>query len=236
MSHILVTTAPLARRSLLAGAAAGACLVARPALAANAQQEMVDDATKTIVSFSGEGAHPDFSKQLHDSVAVLIVPRLIKAGFIIGGEGGGGVMLVREKPADGWSPPAFYSLASASIGLQAGAQSAETVMLVRSRKALDRLMSDKVKLGADAGLAVATIGAGLEGSTTTAAGADILAFARAKGLYGGISFEGSVLAADAEANHAYYGVAATPRQILFERKADNRGTAQLRARLDAAAT
>lgn len=234
MSKLASAAPPLARRSILVLVPAVAAVASGRALAANAQQQMVDDAADTIARFAGESAHPDFAKQMQGAVGVLIVPKLIKAGFIIGGEGGGGVLLARDSTAAGWSSPAFYSLASASIGLQAGAQSSETVFVIRSRTALERLMADKIKLGADAGLAVVTVGAGVEGSTTTAAGADILAFSHSKGLYGGLSFEGSVVNPDEEANRSYYGKPVTARQILLDGAASNAGATRLRARLNSA--
>lgn len=235
MSHIFVTAPPLARRALFVLGGGVLALAARPAFGANAQQEMIDSANRTIANFTGDGAPSEFERHMKSAVGVLIIPQLIKAGFIIGGEGGGGVLLARGGSGAGWSAPAFYSLASASVGLQAGAQASETVLVIRTRKALEKLLEDKVKFGADAGLAVVSIGGGVEGSTTTAAGADIIAFSRSKGLFGGVSLEGSVISPDPEANSAYYGRPVTPREILFEGKGGKDGAAALRTRLNAVA-
>jgi lipid-binding SYLF domain-containing protein len=131
----------------------------------------------------------------------------------------------------GWSYPAFYRVTAGSVGLQIGAQEAETVFMIMSDEALQKLMSDELKLGVDAGAAVVDAGSGIEGSTTTNFGADILAYARAEGLYLGASFEGAVVSPDDDANQAYYRQAATPEAIIEDTTVQNAEADPLRAAL-----
>ncbi len=94
--------------------------------------------------------------------AVLIVPRLIKGGFIVGGEGGDGVLMARRR--NGWSDPAFYVIGAASFGLQVGLEQSEMILLVMSEKGLNGIMHDQFKIGAQAGITVVTLGSGVEGA------------------------------------------------------------------------
>ena len=122
----------------------------------------------------------------------MICPRVFKAGFIFGGEGGACVLLARAGNGT-WSYPAFYGMGSGSFGLQIGIQDAEFIMMIMTEKGLHAMLDSQFKLGADASLAVATIGVGVQGSTTGALGADIVAFSQSRGLFGGISLEGSLM-------------------------------------------
>ncbi|MDA8232075.1 MAG: lipid-binding SYLF domain-containing protein [Magnetospirillum sp.] len=159
--------------------------------------------------------------------AVLIVPNLVKGGFLFGAEYGTGVLLTRS-PDGGWSGPAFYSVASGSFGLQIGLQDAETLYVIMSDGGLSAIMNNRMKLGADAGIAMVIVGAGAEASTTTNAGADIYAFNNAVGAYGGVSLEGSAILPRHAWNAAYYGGNPTPEDILLARKVDNPQADRLR--------
>ena len=151
---------------------------------------------------------------------MLIAPSLVKAGFIIGGEGGVGVLMARD--SGGWRGPVFYDIAKGGIGLQAGVQVSETVLVVRTERGLQKLLSDKVSLGGDVSIAVATVGAGVEGSTTTNMDADIVAFSNAKGLFGGASLDGTVIVPEEDWNRAYYGQSLTAENILRTNVSDGK--------------
>ena len=145
---------------------------------------------------------------------VVVLPHVFKAGFIGAAEGGSGVLLARQA-GGGWSGPVFYTLAGGSIGFQIGVQDAEVILIVRSEKALNAILQHQAKFGADGGITVGVFGAGVEGSTTTAAGADILAVARSRvGLYGGISLEGSGLVRRNDLIQAVHGPGVTPQAIV----------------------
>ena len=144
--------------------------------------------------------------------AVMVVPQLVKGGFFIGGEGGNGILMARHGAH--WSYPAFYVLASASFGLQIGLEVAEVVLFVMSDRALDAWMRDEVKLGGQAGLTVLVLGSNASAATTMNGGADVIAWAKSKGAYAGITLEGSVIRPRNEWNTAYYGHPTTPSEVL----------------------
>jgi lipid-binding SYLF domain-containing protein len=169
----------------------------------------------------------DPRKVLGKARAVMICPRVFKAGFILGGEGGSCVLLARAGNGT-WSYPAFYGMGSGSVGFQIGVQDAQFVMMIMTEKGLRAVLDSQFKFGADASLAIATIGAGIQGSTTGALGADIVAFSQTRGLYGGVSLEGSLMGQRTEWNRAYYGRELGSRQIVLDMQASNPGADPLR--------
>lgn len=175
-------------------------LVAR---AADSVERMkLDPNLKTLM------AHVDTAR------AVVVLPHVIKAGFIGAAEGGSGVLLARLA-GGGWSGPVFYTLAAGSVGFQIGIQDTEVVLIVRTEKALNAILQHQAKLGADGGITVGVFGAGVEGATTTNIGADVLAIARSRlGLYGGVSLEGSGLVRRNDFIEAVHGPGVTPQAIV----------------------
>lgn len=202
--------------------------VARPALAQADQQALIDSATRTIDELATLGDNTaDFTNMLRRARAAMLCPSVIRAGFIFAGQGGACILVARDG-AGSWSSPAFYGLGSGSFGVQAGAQQAQIAMLIMSPKGLEAVLNSQFTIGADAAIAVATVGAGIGGATTAAAGADIVAFARARGLFAGIALEGSLLSTRPEANRAYYGRDASARQIVLDMAAHNPAADPLR--------
>jgi lipid-binding SYLF domain-containing protein len=144
-------------------------------------------------------------KLLADAQGVAIVPRVVKAGFVVGGRGGHGIVMVREK--DGrWSDPVFINLGGASVGLQAGVESTDVVLVFRSRKSLDRLLEGKGKitLGADASLAAGPIGRNALAGTDAKLEAEILSYSRSRGLFAGVSFDGAVIRTDSASTAMFH--------------------------------
>jgi len=175
------------------------------------------------------GGTSDARNLLRRSKGVMVCPRIFKAGFFFGGEGGGCVMVGRT--ASGWSNPAFYSLGSGSFGLQIGIQDAEIVFLILTDKGLQALLDSQFKVGADASIAVATIGGGVSGSTTAALNADIVAFAQTRGLFAGISVEGSLISTRSDWNQIYYGQPMAAQQLVISGQGSNPGADPLREML-----
>ncbi len=194
-------------------------------------QALVDKARLTVDAFRGDPNMGAMRDLVARAKAVLVVPQLLKAGFIIGGEGGSGVLLTRSDA--GWSAPAFYSMAAGSIGLQIGAQASEVVLIFMTERAIDAVLHNKVKLGADASAAAGPVGVGIEAATTTNLRDDIYTYARSKGLFAGASFEGAVLSEREKFNSAYYGGPVSPAEIIMQRTVDREGANALRAALDA---
>lgn len=206
-----------------------ALLVPAAARAQTEQQSLVDRATLSVQEMLSDQSNPDARSLLRDAKGVMLCPRVFKAGFILGGQGGGCVLVGRGP--QGWSSPAFYGLASGSIGFQIGVQDSQIIFIIRSDKGLKALMNSQFKFGADAGIAVATIGAGVQGATSTALRADIVAFAKARGLYAGISLDGSIISQRSDWNEAYYGQPFSPQQIVLRGEGHNPGSEPLRQML-----
>lgn len=210
------------RNVVLAGAAmamAAATLVSMPAHASDATEasQLADKAAATLRSFANDKDFATVRPALAKARGVLIYPQVLKAGFILGGSGGSGVLMVRDEQTGKWFGPAFYTMGSASLGLQAGASSAEVLMLINSQKALDSLYTNKVKLGGDASVAVGPKGQG----TGASIAADFVVYAKAKGAYAGLAVDGSVLDVRENLNNAYYGKAVTPADIVVKREVSN---------------
>jgi SH3 domain-containing YSC84-like protein 1 len=147
---------------------------------------------------------------------VVVVPELKKAAFIFGGEYGKGVMSCRS--GDQWSAPVFMQLAKGSWGFQAGVEQADLVLLVMNESGVQKLLKNKVNLGADASIAAGPIGRRGGVSTDAVVTAEILSYSRSKGLFAGIDLSGGVLRPDEEANVDVYGKGSMPSTILATRE------------------
>jgi len=195
---------------------------------ASDQTALLGDAAETVHHMRYDKTFGPSRSLLRDARAVLIVPALVKGGFIFGGEGGDGVLL--ERHGRYWSQPAFYTLASGSFGLQIGLEKSELVMFVMSRRALRAVERSKFKFGAGAGLTVVTLGSAAEGATSGNLSGDIIVWASSVGAYGGLTLNGSVLAPKDKWNADFYGRDVSVRQILAN-KVHNRATGRLRSAL-----
>lgn len=199
--------------------------------AARDAAQLVDQAALTAESLLRDPNFSELASFAQRAKAIVIFPQILKAGFILGAEGGRGVLLVRG--ADGsWSPPAFYTLAAGSIGLQIGGQVSELVMTVMNDGALAAMMTNKVQLGAELSVAVGPVGKGAEAATTTNLNSDIIAFSKTVGLFGGGALEGAGMIPNHEWNRAYYNAAqATPETVVLERRFYNMQADRLRQAL-----
>jgi lipid-binding SYLF domain-containing protein len=193
--------------------------------------DLVNQATETVQRFKGMPDLKTFAEYMPTARGIVVLPSVIKGGFMLGGEGGNGVLLVKRDDGS-WSPPAFYILGAASLGVQMGLQDTEIILVLRSNEAVSAILDHQGKFGADAGLTIGTIGQGAEVSTTTNIGLDVLAFANAKiGFFGGAALEGAVLARRVDLNEAYYGKGASPRGIVYQGQSQNSQADALRAAL-----
>jgi lipid-binding SYLF domain-containing protein len=198
--------------------------------AQTSQQVTVDGARKVLADLQHDKAFGNARTLLREAKAVMIVPKLIKGGFFVGGEGGDGVLMARGK--NGWSDPFFYAIGSASFGLQIGLQQSELVMLLMTQKAVDGVMKDEFKLGAQAGISVVTLGSGVEGAIGGASAPDVVVWSSSTGLYGGLTLNGSIIKAQPDKTSEFYGRPVTARQVLFGGQAGPQGAA-LRRELNA---
>lgn len=187
-------------------------------------QALVEKARITFNSFMRDKEYSWMHQNLAKAKAVLIYPQVLKAGFILGGSGGTGVLVMRDTDRKDWSEPAFYTLGSVTFGLQIGGEAAEVIMLAMTQKAVDTLFANSMKLGPDASIAAGPVGTGGKVNIV----ADFISFARSKGAYAGINLEGSVLDVRDSLNKAYYGKDVRPVDILVKRAVSNPGAKGLR--------
>jgi SH3 domain-containing YSC84-like protein 1 len=219
------------RRILMVAVAALALAVPQLAKAAS-EQQTVDDAVGVVDHLAqGSGVAANARDLLHRARGVMIIPSLVKGGFIFGAQGGTGVLLSRDPRTGSWSYPAFYAMGAGSFGLQIGLEVSKIMLIIMNDKAMNAMMRAEFKLGAEAGIAVATLGGGAEASTTAAGGADIYALAESAGLFGGVAIQGGIIKPLVDDDHRYYGANVTAQQIVLARAAKNPGADRLRETL-----
>jgi lipid-binding SYLF domain-containing protein len=194
-------------------------LLAQPLLAQKKEQ----DRLKECATVLGEILNvPDDIPQdlLNKAECVIVYPSVKKLAIGIGGSYGRGAITCRtgEHFTGPWSPPALYALEGGSIGLQLGGQSTDFVLLVMNDKGANSVLSSKVKLGADAAAAAGPKGRNASAATDIVMKAEILSYSRSRGLFGGVSLEGSTLRSDGGANKALYGKELSAREIVREGK------------------
>lgn len=141
---------------------------------------------------------------LADAHGIAIIPGVVKVGFVLGGQFGRGVLLVRGKGGS-WSDPVFVTLMSGSVGWQIGAESTDFVVVFKTPRSVDGILKGKYTLGADAGVAAGPVGRLAKASTDVELKAEIYSYSRSRGLFAGVSLEGSSLQVDDKGNAAFYG-------------------------------
>jgi lipid-binding SYLF domain-containing protein len=193
-------------------------------VSASDQQALVDRARITFESFMADQNMTWLQENLHAAKGLVIVPSLLKAGFIFGGSGGSGVLIVPDAKTGKWSEPAFYTIGSVTFGLQIGGEAAEVIMYVRTQKAVDRMLTSRLKFGGDTSISVGPVGAGAKANVV----ADILSFSRSRGAFAGLSLEGAVVSVRDEWNSNFYGKPVRPVDILVKNAVSNPGSAGLR--------
>jgi lipid-binding SYLF domain-containing protein len=153
------------------------------------------------------------SDLISNAYAIAVIPDVIKAGFVIGGRHGLGMVSV--KTSDGtWSNPSFISMSGGSIGFQAGVSSTDVILVFRTERGVDSIVHGKFTLGADASAAAGPVGRTAQASTDAQLKAEIYSYSRSRGLFAGAALDGSVIAIDNDANRSVYGDGITPRRIF----------------------
>jgi lipid-binding SYLF domain-containing protein len=196
--------------------------------------DLVEDAEFVIKALLEDSNQGVFRSMLSQAHGVLIVPSYVKAGLVWGGAGGSGVLLSQNKETGEWSAPVFYSLASASVGLQIGVSSSEVVMVIMNQRGLRAMMNNKVKLGADLSVAAGPLGVRGETATSGNLVADIYSYARSRGLFAGVSLEGGIVNMSSRYNKEYYGRELSAEQVLLENQVEAKYAPSLRAALASA--
>ena len=225
MSHRFLMSALRGLFALLLATTAAA------ALAQSEQQKLVNAADATFQKFMRDPDMTWLAQNIGRAKGVLIAPEVVKAGFIFGGSGGRAVLVARDAKSGKWVGPAFYTMATASVGFQAGVAVSEMLTLVMTDKALNSLLSDSVKLGPDASVAAGPVGAGAKADVVT----DLVSYSRAKGVYGGINLDGTVVAVSKDWNEGFYQKPVSAPDILVRMTAHNKGADKLIADVSRAA-
>ena len=196
-----------------------------PAVAGAEEDALARNAVRVVneMQVIPESAIPD--RLLDEAHAIAVIPDTIKAGLIIGGRRGHGLLSVKM-PDGSWSNPSFITLTGGSIGFQAGVQSADIVLVFSSPRGLESIVNGKLTLGADAGVAAGPVGRHAAVATDGAMKAE--SWSRARGLFAGIALDGAVLSIDDDANVEVYGAGTTPRMI-FEGRAGGASSAAINA-------
>lgn len=194
-------------------------LISRPVIVdvqAETEQEnlvaLADEVFRDVLSIPERSIPPSLLSQAQ---AIAIIPEVMKVGFVIGGRYGKGVIMMKNRNTHAWSDPVFLTLKGGSVGFQIGAQSTDVILVFKNTRGLNSLMTGKFTLGADAAVAAGPVGRNAAAATDVKLQAEILSYSRSRGLFAGISLDGSSLGIDHAANTSFYDrIEVTPRQIF----------------------
>ena len=211
--------------------AATAALFAPAAMAQSEQQKLVNEAQTSLAGFLRDPQMTWLQQNFHRAKAVIIAPSIAKAGFIFGGSGGRAVVVARDPKSGKWLGPVFYTMATASVGFQAGISVSENVTLVMTDKGFNSLLATSFKMGGDASIAAGPVGGGAKSDIV----ADLITFSLAKGIYGGVNLDGTVVTSSDDWNQSYYGKKVLAPDVLVRGDVSNKGAAGLLAEVTAAA-
>lgn len=204
---------------LLVGALMGLAGCAGPysqGASASRSERLLEQSRLVLRDFLEDDQYERMRVYVQNAYAIVIVPDLIKGGFIAGAERGTGVMLIRHPQTGQWGQPAFYDVYGGSLGLQFGVQSSDVVLTVMNEGAVKKVVGTGVKLGADASVAAGRRGATVGAATTTRFGEDVYVFAKNQGLFGGFAIDGSYVGAKDDWNAAYYGRPVEPWEVMSD--------------------
>ena len=173
-----------------------------------------------IEEISSQSDAEDMAYTLAGSRAVAIVPSMLKAGFLFGGEYGEGLILRYEKGK--WYGPSFYNISGGSFGFQVGAESISLLLAIVNERGVNAFLSSKTKLGGDIAIAAGSVGRRAEAATDAQAKASIYSYSMSKGLFAGVSLEGSVISISVKRNKEYWGDSVTAKEALKKPADDKR--------------
>jgi len=193
------------------------------------QQDKIDASTKVLKDFSEmKGKIP--AQLLQITQGIIVVPKLINAGFVVGGKRGRGIAMIKN--ADGtWSDPLFVTITGGSVGFQAGIQSVDLVLIFKNRSTLENIGEGTVTLGGNISVAAGPVGRSSEAKTDYKLDAEVYSYSRSKGLFAGISLGGSAITVDDEANKAFYGKSVDAKTVFSTPQTTDPSVQQLKDQL-----
>jgi lipid-binding SYLF domain-containing protein len=180
------------------------------------EAKRVAEATAVFKEIMGAADSAIPSAILDKAEGIAVFPSMIKAGLLVGGQHGRGILSVRGA-SDTWSAPAFLTITGGSIGLQIGAQATDLVLVIMNRRGLENLVRNQFKVGADASVAAGPVGRDAQAATDIQMRAQILSYSRARGVFAGVTINGSTIRQDKDANKRFYGQPYETKQIVFDR-------------------
>ena len=186
---------------------------ALPAIAGEVEDQRARDASRVLSEILRIPEDSIPAKMLEESQAIAVIPNVMKASFVVGGRRGRGLIAIRGKDGT-WSNPSFITLTGGSFGFQAGVQSADVILVFKTKRGVDSIVKGKFTLGADASVAAGPVGRSAQASTDEQLKAEIFSYSRARGLFAGVSLDGTRLAIDNKSNEAVYGGDYTARAII----------------------
>lgn len=192
----------------------------------------IDEASKVFTEINTAEDKGIPAELLERAQCIGIIPGMKRAGFIVGGNYGKGVLVCRNQTTGGWSAPAMIRAEGGSIGLQIGAGETDVVFVVMNQRGMDKLMEDKFTIGGDVAAMAGPVGRSASAHTDAFMRAEILSYSRARGVFAGITLNGSTLRPDKEDDRALYGQDTTQREILTGKVRHPAAAAPLYAALD----
>ena len=205
-------------------------IFAGSSFAATSPETIISEAVDIIGEMSSQGDVSTMADTVKSSRAIAIVPSMVKAGFIVGGEYGEGLILRHENGK--WYGPSFYNIGGGSFGFQIGAQSVSLLLAVTNENGVGAFMGSKTKLGGDFSIAAGPMGRRAEAATDAQIKASIYSYSIAKGLFAGVSLDGSVISISVKRNKEYWGNKVTAKEAL-QKPADDERIQPLIKALDA---
>lgn len=195
------------------------------------QNEKIQKSTQVLKEFAGmkEGIP---SQLMQKAEGIIVIPNLVKAGLGIGGQRGKGIAMMKRSDGS-WSDPVFVTLTGGSIGFQAGVEAIDLVMIVTKGSVLGRLNNGEFTLGGDIGVAAGPLGRSTSATTNTDFDSEVYSYSRSKGLFAGLTLNGSRLSFDSDANKAFYGSTNTPSVIFSKKGSTKPGVVSLKATVKA---
>jgi lipid-binding SYLF domain-containing protein len=180
------------------------------------EPKRISEATMVIEEMMAAGDKAIPRAILEKAEAIAVFPSLIKGGLVIGAQHGRGIISVRDRKTGAWSSPAFLTIDGGSFGAQIGAQATDLILVVNDRRGLEQLVDNQFKIGADASVTAGPIGRDASAATDIQMRAKILSYSRSRGLFAGVTVNGSTIRQDRGANLRFYYTRYTTRQIVFE--------------------
>jgi lipid-binding SYLF domain-containing protein len=188
-------------------------------VAQSEEARRIHDAVTVLTEMMQAPDRPIPRSILQKAEGVAVFPSLLKGGLIFGAQRGHGILSVRDPKTGAWSSPAFLTITGGSFGAQIGGQAVDLVLVIQNRRGLEQLVSNQFKIGVDASVAAGPVGRDASASTDIQMRAQILSYSRTRGVFAGLTFNGSTIGQDRDANERFYGTAYRTAQIVLEGKA-----------------